>query len=114
MLLISISSESANFSQTVIVIRVFRLLRLFRLINRNKILKVLINTLAVILPQIINIGMLVILILFIFGCMGMNLFGLVKLQEPLNALVNFQSFEKALFLLLRCATGEAWNDIMHA
>lgn len=109
----STSTKQANFSQSMIVLRVFRLLRLFRLVNRAKILKVLVNTLMFILPRLMNIAMLVVLIMIIFACMGMNLFGLVKLQPPLNVLVNFQSFEKALILLLRCATGEGWNQMMH-
>lgn len=40
------------------------------------------------------------------------MFAFVKLQENLHEHANFQSFFNSFILLLRCATGEGWNELM--
>jgi hypothetical protein len=56
--------------------------------------------------------LLIFLLFFIYAALGINLFSEVKLQKELNAKNNFQTFENALLLLMRCSTGEDWNLIM--
>jgi len=53
-------------------------LRIFRLIQRAKVLKIIIDTLIATLPSLANVGGLLLLILFIFSVLGMQLFGKIK------------------------------------
>eukprot|EP00951_Prasinocladus_malaysianus_P000337 scaffold2539_cov43-Prasinocladus_malaysianus.AAC.1 len=45
--------------------------------------------------------------------MGMNLFGSIRENEFLNRHANFQNFPRSMLVLMRMATGESWNGIMH-
>jgi hypothetical protein len=38
----------------------------------------------------------------------------VIINGSLNEYANFQEFWKAFMLLIRCSSGEAWNEIMYA
>ncbi|XRB04885.1 voltage-dependent calcium channel L type [Pycnococcus provasolii] len=99
---------SANF------LRVFRLARVFRLVKRLKGLRVLFGTLVTSLPTLGNIGALLLLLCFVYAVLGMNLFGKIKENGELNDHVNFRTFGRSLLVLLRMATGEAWNSIMYS
>ena len=53
------------------------------------------------------------ILLFIYAALGLNLFSQVMYQDQLNDKNSFQSFGQAMVLLMRCATGEDWNLVMH-
>jgi len=55
---------------------------------------------------------LIFLLFFIYAALGINLFSGVMYQEVINEKNNFRTFEGALLVLMRCATGEDWNLIM--
>jgi len=40
------------------------------------------------------------------------MFAFSKFHDGINFHVNFKSFTTAFLLLLRCATGEGWNELM--
>ena len=72
------------------------------------------------LNNIANVGILFMLIIFVFAVAGMDLFGEIEagsVQGPdgggIDANCNFNSFYSAVFVLIRSATGESWNAIMH-
>lgn len=108
----SILTDS-NFSTTASLVRAFRIMRIFRLIRASKNLKVLIDTIAYIIPSLANLGALILLLLFIYALLGMNLFSQVMYQDELGPNANFRFFGTSLMLLLRCATGEKWNILMN-
>jgi len=56
---------------------------------------------------------LMVILLFIYAALGLNLFSQVMMQSQINEKNNFQSFSNAMILLMRCATGEDWNLIMY-
>jgi len=56
---------------------------------------------------------LMIILLFIYAALGINLFSQVIYQEQVNEKNNFRTFGNAMVLLMRCATGEDWNLIMY-
>ena len=63
----------------------------------------------------ISLGMLLILLIFIYSILGMQLFGYTTIngyQSALNYHANFQTFKNTFLLLIRCTTGEQWNSIM--
>ncbi len=96
------------------VIRLVRVCRLFRLIKRVKKLRLLFNTLIVSLPSIINIGSLLLLLFFIYGIIGMQIFCFIPNNDEVNERASFRSFGSAMFLLLRFSTGENWNGFMRS
>jgi hypothetical protein len=53
------------------------------------------------------------LIFFIFACLGMNLFSKVKHGDNLHEWSNFESFFMSMLLLFRMCTGESYNGVMH-
>ena len=61
-----------------------------------------------------SLGLLLMLLIFMFSIIGMAQFSLVDLDgaSEMNKHVNFQSFGAAFLTLVRCSTGEAWNSIM--
>jgi hypothetical protein len=71
------------------VARAFRIGRIFRLITKAKFLRVIFNTIIITLPSLANVGALMILLLFIFSILGVQIFSTVKLQDTLNQDANF-------------------------
>ncbi|KAE9028177.1 hypothetical protein PF005_g2409 [Phytophthora fragariae] len=94
-------------------VRSFRVGRLFRLVHSAPSLRQLFNTLLITLPSLANIGGLLFLVFFIYAAMGVQLFAKIKFGELITSTANFQSLLKAMITLVRCATGERWNDMMY-
>ena len=94
------------------MIRMLRVGRLMRLMNRIKTMRELFATLFLTLPALGNITALLFLF-FIFAVVGMNLFGKVAYYDANNEGVSFP-FDRAMMSLLRFSTGENWNGFMHA
>ena len=65
------------------------------------------------IPEMINVGTLLALFLFLFAVLGVYLFAEVKLQTGLNRHANFQTFHSAVITLFRMSTGEGWQEIMY-
>ena len=66
-----------NISAATSVVRGFRIMRIFRLVKASPHIKLIIDTLLNILPQITNIMALMVLLLFIYAALGINLFSTV-------------------------------------
>ncbi|XP_060678816.1 voltage-dependent L-type calcium channel subunit alpha-1D-like isoform X1 [Hemiscyllium ocellatum] len=62
------------------------------------------------------VALLIAMIFFIYAVIGMQTFGKIAMQDntEINMNNNFQTFPQAILLLFRCATGEAWQEIMLA
>ncbi|XP_038594761.1 voltage-dependent L-type calcium channel subunit alpha-1C isoform X6 [Micropterus salmoides] len=62
------------------------------------------------------VALLIVMLFFIYAVIGMQMFGKIALQDntQINRNNNFQTFPQAVLLLFRCATGEAWQEIMLA
>ena len=73
------------------IIRSFRIARLFLLFKRNRALKGTFMTFLVALPGMVNIGSLLLLIIFIYAILGVYLFADVKLNGELDQHANFIS-----------------------
>lgn len=95
------------------IFRIFRVARIFRLVRTSKGLLQLLRTLIISIPSLLNVGALLVLLLFIYACVGMNLFSDVKHGEFINGNANFESFGTAMITLFRASTGESYNGIMH-
>ena len=55
---------------------------------------------------------LFVLVLFIYACVGINLFSKIKLRDSLNDKFNFQTFGRSMLTLMRFSTGDGWSDFM--
>jgi hypothetical protein len=95
-------------------VRVLKFLRAIRIVRRAERLKKIVMTLILSLPSMVHISLFLFLLIIFYSILGMNLFGRVKLHGALNEHANFQHFATAFLTMIRCATGEGWNDIMLA
>lgn len=56
------------------IVRAFRISRLFRLIKSAKSLRLVFNTFIVTLPAMVNVGGLLVLLLYLYSVIGVFLF----------------------------------------
>jgi len=105
-------ASGATGGMAIMVIRVFRVLRVIRLIEGLENAKRLVDTLVLTLPGIINISILLILLLFIYAALGMQLFATVGYFQTYDRHANFRSFGNSLLTLFRFTTGEGWGNYM--
>ena len=61
------------------VVRAFRILRVLKLIKKAKSLQKIVNTFMLAIPELLNVGALLFLFLFLFAVLGVFLFSEVKL-----------------------------------
>eukprot|EP00045_Choanoeca_perplexa_P001967 m.22459 g.22459 ORF g.22459 m.22459 type:complete len:1360 (+) comp11254_c0_seq3:204-4283(+) len=114
-LLVDLLASSVGINTTVLrVLRLFRIVRILRLVKRAQGLKRLLTTLILSGPALVNIGTLLLLVIFIFSIVGMNLFGDVVFNGAINDYSNFRNFGSAMVLLFRLSTAAGWNDVLDA
>uniref|UniRef100_A0A674C5E3 Voltage-dependent L-type calcium channel subunit alpha n=1 Tax=Salmo trutta TaxID=8032 RepID=A0A674C5E3_SALTR len=103
------ASENARVSITFF--RLFRVMRLVKLLNRCCSKFPGFDWSA--LPYV---ALLILMLFFIYAVVGMQIFGKIALIDGthINRNNNFQTFPHAVLLLFRCATGEAWQEVMLA
>ncbi len=71
------------------------------MVNTWKSLQVLFKTLLVSLPSLVNISMLLVLVVFVFSIVGVQLYGNIKFQDAIDHHANFMSFGLSFMLLVR-------------
>lgn len=94
------------------IARTLRIGRVFRLVKRVSAIQIILQTLLEAIPAISALGLLLGLLFFLYSIIGLSQFCFVTLAGELNYHVNFQSFANGVLLLMRNATGEAWDTIM--
>jgi hypothetical protein len=95
------------------VIRIFRVARLFRLLRFMKGVNKIFMALVYSLPKLANVCILLVLLLCLYGILGVQLFAQNQFSDTLDLHGNFQNFPRAFITLFRAMTGEAWNEMMH-
>ncbi|CAD5229555.1 unnamed protein product [Bursaphelenchus okinawaensis] len=95
-------------------LRLFRAARLIRLLQQGYTIRILLWTFVQSFKALPYVCLLIGMLFFIYAIVGMQVFGNILLDSTteINRHNNFQSFFNAVILLFRCATGEAWQDIM--
>jgi hypothetical protein len=77
--------------------------------------RVQISTLILTIPQMLNVGALLLLLIFIYAIAGVQLFAQVGWDgQYLVAQANFQNVGYAMLTLYRWMTGENWNMMMYS
>lgn len=77
--LIDLFGDDNGFSTTASVLRGFRMMRLIKLVGRSVHIRLIIDTILNIMPQVMNVMLLLLLSLFIYSCFAINLFSGVML-----------------------------------
>nr|UGV94655.1 CaV1 voltage-gated calcium channel alpha-1 subunit [Trichoplax adhaerens] len=105
------SNVTVDFS--VNFFRLFRAMRLVKLLSRGGGMRTLLWTFMKSFQALPYVGLLIVFVFFIYAVIGMQLFGTV-LTSPGSAITeynNFHSFFSSVLVLFRCATGENWQLI---
>lgn len=112
-LIVESLGESIGIDPSVFrIFRIFRILRVLRLVKKATGIRQLIQTLVFSFPMLVNVGTLLVLLLFMFAIIGMNLFGRIKYGKYLNEHANFRDLPTSMITLFRMSTGESWNGLM--
>ncbi|XP_072288010.1 voltage-dependent L-type calcium channel subunit alpha-1F isoform X2 [Pyxicephalus adspersus] len=108
------SEDSSRISITFF--RLFRVMRLVKLLSKGEGIRTLLWTFIKSFQALPYVALLIAMIFFIYAVIGMQTFGKIAMQDgtQINRNNNFQTFPQAVLLLFRCATGEAWQEIMLA
>ena len=89
------------------------LVRFITLSFKHSALRMLMLTIVMGMVKSFFTFCVLVFILMTYGYLGVVFFGTVKRGFNINKKVNFENWLNAFFLLVRCATGEDWNSLMH-
>ncbi|TSN76587.1 Dihydropyridine-sensitive L-type skeletal muscle calcium channel subunit alpha-1 [Bagarius yarrelli] len=106
--------ENARVSITFF--RLFRVLRLIKLLNRSEGIRNLLWTFIKSFQAFPHIALIIVMLFFIYAVIGMQVFGKIALVDgtEINRNNHFQTFPQAILILFRCVTGEGWPKVMLA
>lgn len=111
-------NASLPINPTIIrIMRVLRIARVLKLLKMAVGMRALLDTVLQALPQVGNLGLLFMLLFFIFAALGVELFGDLECNnshpcEGLGRHATFRNFGMAFLTLFRVSTGDNWNGIM--
>uniref|UniRef100_A0A671PJU7 Voltage-dependent L-type calcium channel subunit alpha n=1 Tax=Sinocyclocheilus anshuiensis TaxID=1608454 RepID=A0A671PJU7_9TELE len=108
--------DAENVRVSITFFRLFRVLRLIKLLNRSEGIRNLLWTFIKSFQALPHVALLIVMLFFIYAVIGMQMFGKVALVDgtEINRNNNFQTFPQAVLVLFRVATGEQWPKIMLA
>merc|ERR1719483_1270149 len=97
-------------------LKLFRAARLIKLLRRSVSVRILLYTFVQSFKALPYVCMLMGMLFFIYAIVGMQLFGSIIMDSStsIERHNNFRHIFQSLMLLFRCATGEAWPEIMLA
>ncbi|XP_066481268.1 voltage-dependent L-type calcium channel subunit alpha-1S isoform X2 [Tiliqua scincoides] len=110
------ASDDESGRVSITFFRLFRVLRLVKLLSRGEGIRNLLWTFIKSFQALPHVALLIVMLFFIYAVIGMQMFGKVALVDgtQINRNNHFQTFPQAVLLLFRCATGEAWQEILLA
>ena len=73
-ILLSIAFPEINFSNMIVILRALRLMRIFKLIKGFEHIRLILDTVGIIIEPILSIVVIFILTNFVFAILGMRLF----------------------------------------
>uniref|UniRef100_H3DBT9 Calcium voltage-gated channel subunit alpha1 Ib n=1 Tax=Tetraodon nigroviridis TaxID=99883 RepID=H3DBT9_TETNG len=99
------------------IIRIMRVLRIARLLKMATGMRALLDTVVQALPQVGNLGLLFMLLFFIYAALGVELFGELVCNadypcEGMSRHATFENFGMAFLTLFQVSTGDNWNGII--
>ncbi|XP_035684364.1 voltage-dependent calcium channel type A subunit alpha-1-like isoform X12 [Branchiostoma floridae] len=114
---ILVSNFGGDFADNFIslsFLRLFRAARLIKLLRQGETIRTLLWTFIQSFKALPYVVLLIAMLLFIYAIVGMQVFGNIALDDEteIHRHNNFRTFIQGLMVLFRCATGEAWQEIM--
>lgn len=103
----SVGGSIFNILRSQKLLRVTRITRMLKLIKSFKSLQSLFVTLWVSLPAFWNVGALLLLIMFVYSYLGVQLLGGLRYGDAINEHANFDRFWMAMLTLFRSASFNA-------
>ncbi|OWK58502.1 Sodium channel protein type 5 subunit alpha [Lonchura striata] len=101
------------FSPTVLrTLRLARVGRILRIVRKAKGIRTLLFALLMSLPALVNIGLLLFLIMFIYAIVGMANFACIPLQGGIDDIFNFQTFCGSILCLFQITTSAGWDGLL--
>uniref|UniRef100_A0A669QLN2 Voltage-dependent L-type calcium channel subunit alpha n=1 Tax=Phasianus colchicus TaxID=9054 RepID=A0A669QLN2_PHACC len=109
-----IDDPDDNSRVSITFFRLFRVMRLVKLLSRGEGVRTLLWTFIKSFQALPYVALLIVMLFFIYAVIGMQMFGKIAMVDgtQINRNNNFQTFPQAVLLLFRCATGEAWQEIL--
>ncbi|XP_066283364.1 voltage-dependent L-type calcium channel subunit alpha-1D-like isoform X5 [Branchiostoma lanceolatum] len=113
-ILVSALSKPGAEVPSINFFRLFRVMRLIKLLSRGEGIRTLLWTFIKSFQALPYVALLILMLFFIYAVVGMQMFGKIELNDDtaIHRNNNFQTFPQAVLLLFRSATGEAWQEIM--
>ncbi|KAM3597690.1 uncharacterized protein V6R79_008089 [Siganus canaliculatus] len=111
-------SAALPINPTIIrIMRVLRIARVLKLLKMATGMRALLDTVVQALPQVGNLGLLFMLLFFIYAALGVELFGELVCNadypcEGMSRHATFENFGMAFLTLFQVSTGDNWNGIM--
>ncbi|XP_043535433.1 voltage-dependent T-type calcium channel subunit alpha-1I isoform X4 [Chiloscyllium plagiosum] len=111
-------SAALPINPTIIrIMRVLRITRVLKLLKMATGMRALLDTVVQALPQVGNLGLLFMLLFFIYAALGVELFGKLVCDEDhpcegMSRHATFENFGMAFLTLFQVSTGDNWNGIM--
>ncbi|NXA94331.1 SCN5A protein, partial [Melanocharis versteri] len=101
------------FSPTVLkTLRLARIGRVLRIIRKAKGIRTLLFALLMSLPALVNIGLLLFLIMFIYAIVGMANFACLRWEGGIDDIFNFQTFCGSILCLFQITTSAGWDGLL--
>ncbi len=101
-----VAEAETNFAPVLRLFRLARLMRIFRVMRAFPELQFLVETILKAVSSISYVGVLLLLLFYIYGTTGVFLFGA---NDPFH----FGSLPQAMMTLFTMVTLEGWGDIMY-
>jgi hypothetical protein len=109
---ISISSSDNSIDNNKNFLAAFRVLRLTRLLSKLRFMEVIHSVVLETFEHYFYVALLLVIFLFIFGLIGMQIFGGQLIYDDRLPRQNFDSLLSSLFSLFQLLTLENWTDIV--
>ncbi|NXC01606.1 SCN5A protein, partial [Orthonyx spaldingii] len=101
------------FSPTVLrTLRLARIGRILRIIRKARGIRTLLFALLMSLPALVNIGLLLFLIMFIYAIVGMANFACLRWEAGIDDIFNFQTFCGSILCLFQITTSAGWDGLL--
>merc|ERR1712196_641856 len=97
---------SGGAGSVLMVFRLFRLMRIMKLVKSIPQLRIIVSTMITAMPSVMYISILIFLLLYIYGVLGVFVFGE-------NDQKYFGNLGVALITLFRVMTMDHWGEIMY-
>jgi voltage-dependent calcium channel L type alpha-1D len=104
--LLSVFSFVAKDFSAIQGARSLRVLRVLLLLKNLSSLKTVFTTLIISIPPTLNIMALLTVLIFVYGVLGVQLYGGLPIGPRINHIDNFDDVQSAMMVLFQIATGE--------